>query len=65
LTLSHLTCLYGADKASLLLDRVERLIADYRRRIPVREGGLTECDSILITYGDQVQSSDKKPLQTL
>src|SRR3972149_5783412 len=63
--LSHLTFLYGADIASQLLDRTHKLEADYQRRIPERDGELTERDSILITYGDQVQSSDKKPLQTL
>jgi len=63
--LSHLTFLYGEDKAPQLLARVEKLIADYRRRIPARSGELTERDSILITYGDQVQSPNEKPLQTL
>ena len=35
------------------------------REIPSRDGELTERDSILITYGDQVQSPNEKPLQTL
>src|SRR5688500_2775135 len=30
-----------------------------------RDGRLTERDSILITYGDQVQTPGEKPLQTL
>ena len=63
--LSHLTFLYGNDKATQLLARVEKLIANYRTRIPARSGELTERDSMLITYGDQVQSLDEKPLQTL
>jgi len=63
--LAHLTFLYGEDKAPHVLARVEKLIADYRERIPARDGGLTERDSILITYGDQVQSPNKNPLQTL
>jgi sucrose phosphorylase len=37
----------------------------HRSRIPGRNGELTERDSILITYGDQVQSPNEKPLQTL
>jgi sucrose phosphorylase len=37
----------------------------YRSRIQPRDGELTERASILITYGDQVQSSGKGPLQTL
>lgn len=63
--LSHLTFLYRADKASQLLERVQKIIRDYRGRIHERDGSLTERDSILITYGDQVQSSGQKPLQTL
>src|SRR6185436_15344098 len=63
--LSHLTFLYGNDQAPQLLARVEKLIAEYRTRIPVRSGELTEHDSLLITYGDQVQSQNEKPLHTL
>jgi len=63
--LSHLTFLYGNDQAPQLLARVEKLIAEYRTRIPARSGELTEHDSILITYGDQVRSQNEKPLQTL
>ncbi|MBE0680896.1 MAG: sugar phosphorylase, partial [Anaerolineales bacterium] len=62
---SHLTFLYGADLAPQLLDRTHKLAADYQRRIPLRDGELTERDSILITYGDQIQLLNKKPLQTL
>jgi sucrose phosphorylase len=62
---SYLAFLYGADKAPELLARVENLIAGYRARIPLRNGKLTERDSILITYGDQVQAADEKPLRTL
>lgn len=63
--LPHLTFLYGADKAPQLHDRVQNLILDYRGRIQPRDGTLTEQDSILITYGDQVQMPGEKPLQTL
>jgi len=63
--LPHLTFLYGADQASQLFPRVKSIIADYRRRISARVGDLTERDSILITYGDQVKLQDEKPLQTL
>jgi len=62
--LSHLTFLYGKDKATQLLTRVKKLIADYRVRVPARSSELTERDSILITYGDQVQSPNQKPLKT-
>ena len=63
--LSHLTFLYGADKAPQLLERLQRIMAGYRTRVPARDDELTERDSILITYGDQLQQSGEKPLQTL
>ena len=61
----HLVFLYGEEQAPKLISRVEKLIADYRTRISARDGELTERDSILITYADQVQSQNEKPLQTL
>jgi len=61
----HLSFLYGADRATQVLGRVEDLISKYRGRIQAGAGGLTEQDSILITYGDQIQSPDEKPLRTL
>jgi glucosylglycerate phosphorylase len=62
---SYLSFLYGAEKAPHLLDRLQRIIDDHRSRIPKRNGELTEKDSLLITYGDQLTSPDEKPLQTL
>ena len=63
--LNHLTILYGADKAPQLYERTRQLIGGYRVRIPARNGELTERDSILITYGDQMQSQNEDPLRTL
>ena len=63
--IKHLTFLYGKDKAPLLYERVQILTGKYGARIPARDGELTERDSILITYGDQVQSLNEKPLQSL
>src|SRR5215207_6635644 len=63
--LSQLTSLYGAEKAPQLLDRVQGLMDGYRAQIRLQDGELTERDSILITYGDQLQSPGEKPLQTL
>jgi sucrose phosphorylase len=63
--LSYLSALYGAEKAPHLLDRVQGIMDGYRSRISARHAGLTEKDSILITYGDQVTSPEEKPLQTL
>jgi len=62
---SHLAFLYGEYAAQGLLDRLHKLIEDYQRRILVRTNELTGQDSILITYGDQVQSPGEKPLRTL
>ena len=63
--LNHLIFLYGEDEAPQLLERVQKLLNAYRPRIQMRNGELTERDSILITYGDQVQSQNENPLQTL
>ncbi len=63
--LSYLADLYGAENAPQLLDRVRRIMDAYRIRIPPQKAELTEQDSILITYGDQLSAPDKKPLQTL
>ncbi len=62
---NHLTFLYGEENALRLHVRMHELLEKYRARIQSRNAELTEHDSILITYGDQVQSSDEKPLQTL
>ncbi|MBL8099600.1 MAG: hypothetical protein JNK81_10480 [Anaerolineales bacterium] len=62
------TCLayvYGEETASQWLGRFESLIASYQTKIQARDGALTEHDSMLITYGDQVQRGNEKPLQTL
>ena len=61
----YLTSLYGADISPQLFDRVQKIMDGYRDRIHAREASLTERDSILITYGDQVQTPGEKPLQTL
>jgi sucrose phosphorylase len=63
--LSYLSSLYGEENAPRLLERVQRIMERYRARLPFREAELTEKDSILITYGDQVTSPAEKPLQTL
>ena len=64
---AHLTFLYGKDQSPHLLARVEKILADYRKRTDgePRNGELTERDSMLITYGDQVQMQNEKPLKTL
>jgi sucrose phosphorylase len=65
--LNHLTFLYGKDKAPQLYERTQKIMDGYRARThnAAHDSELTERDSILITYGDQVQSPNKKPLRTL
>ena len=63
--LRHLAFLYGEDHASRLLDRVQTILSDHRARLSPRDGGLSQRDSLLILYGDQVQEPNAKPLQTL
>jgi sucrose phosphorylase len=63
--LAYLTSLYGVERAPQLLERVQRIMDGYGSRLRARNAELTERDSILITYGDQLSSSDEKPLETL
>ncbi|HSQ39021.1 MAG TPA: alpha-amylase family glycosyl hydrolase, partial [Anaerolineales bacterium] len=58
--------LYGSEQVPAVQNRLLELISRYRGRIPKPEdSSLTERDSILITYGDQVQENGKAHLQTL
>ncbi len=61
----QLTFLYGGTISARLLEQTQSLLNQYRTRIKPRNGILTERDSMLITYGDQVQAPNQKPLQTL
>lgn len=63
--LDHLAFLYGEANASTTLARVENLLAAYRARTPTKNAAISERDALLITYGDQVQAPDEKPLRTL
>ena len=63
--LDHLAFLYGEEKASQLCERAQTLVDGYRAQISTHCSDLTEHDSVLITYGDQVQSPNEKPLQIL
>lgn len=58
--------LYGSERASAIHERLLDLLNRYRGRIPKPDDpSLTERDSLLITYGDQVREEGKPPLQTL
>src|SRR5689334_3284767 len=62
---SYLLSLYGGEKAPPLFERVQKIMDGYRARLPARSTELTEKDSILITYGDQISAPGETPLQTL
>jgi len=63
--LDHLTFLYGENDSTRLLELTHSLLNNYRTRIEPRDGKSTERESILITYGDQIQMPTERPLQTL
>ncbi len=68
----HLVALYGDSAGQAAYGRLLRLLDGYRPRLASisgssgsGDGGLTERDAILITYGDQVREPGAPPLQTL
>ena len=61
-----LTQIYGAELAEQIEPRLIGLVERYRGRIAKPyTASLSERDSLLITYGDQVQENGKAHLQTL
>lgn len=61
-----LTHIYGAELAAQVEPRLQRLVDHYRGRAhPPAETSLTERDSLLITYGDQVRQEGQSHLKTL
>jgi glucosylglycerate phosphorylase len=67
----HLAFLYGQDEVSALATRIDQLIHNHfpaavaRPARTPRQLPLTQRDSLLITYGDQVQREGETPLRTL
>ena len=63
---TELNTLYGPKKAPQVEARLRNLIQQYRGRIPIPpETSLSERDSILITYPDQVRQAGQPHLKTL
>lgn len=66
---SHLVELYGQSTGSKVLARLRTLLNRYRDlRVPYTAAGeqiLSERDSILITYADQLSEGSASPLQSL
>ena len=62
----QLTILYGAERAAQVTPRLQALVERYRGKIPIPfKASLSERDIFLITYADQLQTSDQAPLDTL
>ena len=62
---SLLDQIYGEGTAATILERLEPILEAYRGRLPRRSGRLSQQDSLLITYPDQVQEPGSSPLRSL
>lgn len=65
---SHLTALYGPSLGDETFERLRSILNNYRN-LPAFSGEdlplLSERDSVLITYADQLSEPDTSPLETL
>ncbi len=66
----HLVAIYGPEVAATVRPKIDELLARWRNRLPAAgtpPGALplTERDSLLITYADQVSEPGASPLHTL
>ena len=61
----RLDFLYGKDDAKKAFELIKNLIRKYKKTINSQEYHLSEKDTILITYGDQLQQPGETPLETL
>ena len=66
--INKLGFLYGKDRAQNIYKKINELIDRYQKisvnKIP-KVDFLNEKDIVLITYGDNIQATNKKPLQSL
>jgi sucrose phosphorylase len=64
---SHLVALYGQPIGNDAFQRLRAIMDSYRNlpRLPAEDGFLSERDSVLITYADQLREVDEFPLETL
>lgn len=64
---AHLVTLYGSSAGDEALQRLRVMMERYRGLLPHPDGDwhLSELDSILITYADQLSEAGGPPLQTL
>jgi sucrose phosphorylase len=69
--LDHLLYLYEEPAAQPAFERLRSLLDDYRTRLAFKrrewagKSWLSQADSLLITYADQVREAGKAPLQSL
>lgn len=61
----RLEFIYGKETANKAIGELSALIDKYRERITSTPYHLSEKDTILITYGDQVQRLNEAPLESL
>ena len=57
--------LYGRPAATPILGDLSRILDGYRSRLQSRPGGLSQRDSILLTYPDQIREPGTPPLRSL
>ncbi|MDB5052214.1 MAG: sucrose phosphorylase [Bacilli bacterium] len=64
--LSKLDFIYGNEKANVIFQQINRLLARYSELLKEKEKRwVSEKDVMLITYGDTIRSENDAPLQTL
>jgi glucosylglycerate phosphorylase len=66
----HLAAIYSSQASAAIYERLATLLEAFRQRnpglaTPGTAERLSERDSILITYGDQVREEGRRPLETL
>ncbi|MCK6625227.1 MAG: alpha-glucosidase C-terminal domain-containing protein [Anaerolineae bacterium] len=68
---AHLSFIYGSEIAPLIFEQIQARLAGFRQKHPhvsqpiASRKRVSEKDSILITYGDQIQESGRPTLQSL
>ena len=64
---AHLVALYGESAGAEAFERLRAILSRYQERLAASQdaGELSERDSILITYADQLNEPGRSPFQTL
>lgn len=56
---------YDEDAGTAAFEKIIELLKKYQARVTLQPGGLDQRDTILITYADQVQHPNERPLAVL